>query len=493
MHRTLIRSCASLVLALGIAGSLVSPLYAQTAAGDSAPPPGLGDIGTPWVPPADASADGQAPVQAAAPAKRSYEGLTSCFDYYRFGSTPVTLSAGLSSAVAGAPLGFTASIRNDNPYPVTDASLYVKVMRYGHAPGEKNVNGPDVVDFFPVGDSLSIRPGAQADVSGIWNVPADAEAGEYMMAAYIVSSDRFNLAGLTFTDDVIGGAYNFSVVNDAEGAVRFDKATATVLGRPFYFAAFPPRVPLGTADVPVGIDVVNTTGRTAAQEITWTLYRWDGLRAEQVIDRKTESVVLAPGERAHLSYVASDTEHSVYYVLGSLTTEGGASSIVGIRFVRGDVNEPRLNFVGASAYPAGEGASAFACVHSTGTAPADGGRLELVATRSSFCVLGSVIAKNTFEGSFSGEIMALTAPFTKAADSFSVTAKLFQGGALVDEVTVSYSCEDLGADSCPHPLVSTVPLIAGIAALIVIIAAAAFIIIRRRAAAAARPVPPPSA
>lgn len=472
---------------LGCIAMQASPLYAQTASSTVEE-----DRGTPYLPPSappqeiELSETPLKPSDAPAATTAATAELMSCFDYYQFGSTPVYVSADLSSAVAGAPLALSLRVENQNPYPIVDAAVYIKVMRYGHVRGDKNVNAPDVVDFFRATDPISVPAGGAVNLQSVWQVPQDAEEGEYMMVTYVVSAERFNLLGLTFTDDVIGSAFNFHVVNDVKGAVAFDKDTATVLDLPFRFAAYPPRIPPTTKDIPVGIDVVNTTAQTVTQEVNWTLYRWDAVRGEQALDHKTEEVTIPAGESVRVTYTATDANHSVYYLLGSLRTAGGSSSLVGIRFVRGDVNEPRLNFVGATAYPAGEGGSVFACMHSTGTGPAENVKLELIAKKASFFGFGGTIAKSTYEGPASGDIRALVAPFTGTAKSFSVTARLSQNGKLVDEVTTTYNCSDITPETCPKQSIPLLPI--GIGAAVIGLAIAAFVIIRRRQAVP--PVPP---
>lgn len=490
-----------LLLLLLIAGIAFpsAVLHAQSAPGPAE------SRGTPYFPPANPVTALKAAAPAAVLAAQSATtsapsatssafadtpGLASCFDYYKFNSVPVAISADLSSAVAGAPLGVHLTVTNQNPYPIVDATVYVKVMRYGYALGAKNVNGPDVVDFFPATDPFTLPAGGSVNLSSVWQVPQDAEAGDYTMAAYVVSADRFELEGLSFTDDVVGGALSFKVVSDAKGSVYFDKDTATVLGQPFRFAAYPPRIPTGTAEVPVGIDLANTTPLPATEEVTWTLYNWDALRADQVLDQKTETVTVPAGGSAQVTYTVTDKNHSVYYLLGSVRTAGGSSSLVGIRFVRGDVNEPRLNFVGVTGYPAGAGSAAVACVHSAGTSSAENTELEIVATRPSLFGIGGTIARESYQGPATGDIRALVAPFTAAAGSFSVTARLFQNGALVDQVTEDYNCKDLSPDSCPESSVPLVPLVGAVVLLVIL--AVMFVLIRRRKSSAADFIPPPA-
>src|SRR6185437_14384285 len=217
--------------------------------------------GTPYFPPPSPIPDLKltAPAAAAEPTAAPSEAanpsaeLASCFDYYKFNSVPVSISASLASVSAGTSLGIRMTATNENPYPIVDAKVYLKVMRYGYAKGQKNVNGPDVVDFFPATDPFTIPAGGKVNLSSVWKVPQDAEAGDYLMAAYVVSADRFEMEGLSFTDDVIGGALNFHIASDAVGSVRFDKGSATVLGKPFRFAAYPPQIPQGVKEVPVAI------------------------------------------------------------------------------------------------------------------------------------------------------------------------------------------------------------------------------------------------
>ena len=57
------------------------------------------------------------------------EGAVDCFDYYRFGSVQVDLSADLEQTVPGAPMTFSGVIKNDNDYPIVDGSVYVKIFR----------------------------------------------------------------------------------------------------------------------------------------------------------------------------------------------------------------------------------------------------------------------------------------------------------------------------------------------------------------------------
>jgi hypothetical protein len=112
------------------------------------------------------------PTAAAAPV-----GTGNCFDYYHFGSVQVDVTPSVASAVSGVPITFTGKIKNANPYPIVDGSVYVKIFRK-RGDGSKDANGPDVVDQFTA-DNLTIPANGQLPASITWNIPAYAASGDY--------------------------------------------------------------------------------------------------------------------------------------------------------------------------------------------------------------------------------------------------------------------------------------------------------------------------
>ena len=137
-------------------------------------------------------------------------GTVNCFDYYHFGSVQVDVTPSVASAVSGVPITFTGKIKNANPYPIVDGSVYVKIFRE-RGDGSKDSNGPDVVDQFYAMDGLTIPANGQLPASITWNIPAYAESGQYRIATFFTVSHKFNLLGLPFTDDVVGNTADFKV------------------------------------------------------------------------------------------------------------------------------------------------------------------------------------------------------------------------------------------------------------------------------------------
>ncbi|HYE22997.1 MAG TPA: hypothetical protein VEA92_00920 [Candidatus Paceibacterota bacterium] len=376
------------------------------------------------------------------------EGLTSCFETYRFGSVYADLAPSLTEASQSSSLAFSGTITNENPYPVSDITIWAKVFKV-RTEG-KDINGPDVLAWEAVATDLTLKAGETRPLSYEWFVPADAEPGNYQLATYVTNFDRFELSGLTFTDDIVGMKNEFTVVGDSMGAVRFDKDGVTVADRTFYFAAYPPTLPRDTESVPVVATIVNTTPAPYFGTVTWKLHYWDRITNRTLISESTEEVQVNPNETATVSYTVDDTDHAVYYLVGELETELGSKSIIGVRFVREGVQEARLNFVTGTPDPESGKGVAVACIHATNYTPVENGRIELSARRSGLFYdllapfgIGDLGFKK-YEGLISSEIYALEMPLTAAAASYVVSAKLYQGDELVDQVSVPY-CE---GDKC---------------------------------------------
>jgi hypothetical protein len=179
----------------------------------------------------------------------------SCFDYYKFGSVTADLTLPTGSVVSGTSATFNGTVKNTNPYPIVDGTLYVKIFR--ERGSGKDVNGPDVVDQFVVRDGINLPGKGELPFAFSWRVPAYAKGGNYRAATYFTTSKKFNLLGLSFTDDVVGNALPFTVSSEQPNLVQFDKDNVTINAAPFRFAAFPPTIS-ATATAIISVPIPST-------------------------------------------------------------------------------------------------------------------------------------------------------------------------------------------------------------------------------------------
>ena len=392
---------------------------------------------------------GQPPADADTP------GAINCFDHYKFGSVQVDVSPTLSSTVSGATLGFTGTVKNDNDYPIVAGEVYAKIfLKKNQDDALTHQNGYALVDQFVVKDDLSLKAKGEQELSFTWKVPNAAEAGDYQIAFYYNSAKRYNLLGLSFTDDVTGNTADFSVKGNIGTAVAFDKNVVTLNKNIYRFAAFPPHF---TKDEPVTAEVklVNPKDKDVAVAVTWKLYAWDGLREEARQDIKQEVILLKAKEVKTLAYVAKPINASVSYLVAEVK-DRDTKSLLDIRFVRDGIEETRINFPSIETYPlkAGEVAKLFSCVHSTNQPVVKENTLSLILRDES----GKVIHHYQYQGDVTGEMMGLADTFTpdKTYANFTLTATLERGGQLMEEVVQKYDCEKIDASLCSKSKVSSI-------------------------------------
>ncbi len=385
------------------------------------------------------SSAANAPVPAA-------HGVVNCFDYYHFGSIQADITAAVSGTVSGAPITFSGTLENTNPYPIVDGALYVKIFKSRGS--TKDANGPDVVDQFLVKGDLVIPANGSIPISFDWKVPAAAETGEYSVATFFTTSRKFNLLGLSFTDDVVGNTVPFTVSGEETGAVRFEKSSVTVAGQQYRFAAFPPRVS-ATSSVAITAQIKNTTSADQRVRIRWTIYQWDAqLRENAVQDIPETSITVPAGKSVPVTMSVTDTKYPVYLAEGTLQW-ADSKSVVGIRFVRDGLDRTRVNFPGVVSYPlkAGVANTLFSCVHNAGSsASVSDGRLDLTLSD----MRGNVIHEYSYTGDVTGAMMGVADTFTPARDysSFVLDARLYRGKEFVDEAHLVYDCAAIDPASC---------------------------------------------
>lgn len=369
----------------------------------------------------------------------------SCFDYYSFGSVQAKLTASVASTVSGTPITFSGTLENENPYPIVDGVLYVKVFKTRGSSNDGN--GPDVVDQFLVKGDIAIPAGGSVPIQFQWRIPSYAQSGEYQLASFFTTSRKFNLLGLSFTDDVVGNTVPFRVSGEQTSGVQFSKAGVTVDGASYFFAAFPPRVDT-TAPVTVAANVRNTTNSAQTAVVSWVVYQWDSQLRENAVQEETRQVTVPAGDSVPISITVRDTKYPVYLAVGTLKWQD-TQSIIGVRFVREGVDRTRINFPGVTSFPlvAGEQTTLFSCLHNSGASPlVPDGRLVLTLTDS----LGDLIHEYTYTGDVTGAMMGVAEAFTprKTYDYYVLDARLYRGDEFIDEAHLVYDCQAIDPELC---------------------------------------------
>lgn len=386
------------------------------------------------------------PFPSADTAAPSVDTAVSCFDYYKFGSVQVDLSAALSQTVPGVPMNFIGTVKNDNTYPIVDGRVYVKIFRTGGDEDLVHRNGYALVDQFTLPDVFTLPAKGGRPVSFSWKVPDNAQSGDYMAAFFFATAKRYNLLGLSFTDDVTGNQAHFSVTSDFPATAAFDKNRVTLNGEQHLFAAFPLHFTKDES-VEAKVRIVNPKAEPVIVPVIWKLYAWDSLREETLKDTRTELVELKANETKELAYAAKPIGSAVSYLVAE-TKDGDAKSILDIRFVRDGIEETRINFPGITDFPltGGKQTTLFSCIHSTNFPLVKGNLLTLTLRDGD----GNPIRSYRYDGDVTGDMMGVKDDFVpgKTYDRFSLTATLERNGKVLEEVTERYDCRDIDPNLC---------------------------------------------
>lgn len=365
-----------------------------------------------------------------------------CFDHFTFGSVLIHLSPAIQHTVSGVPLTFVGTLVNENEYPVVDGAVYVKIFRIPDD-GTLPDNGFDIVDQFVVEDQISLAANEEKPFSFVWDVPAYLPTGDYQAAFYYTSAHKFNVQGLTFTDDVVGNVANFSIAGVVETGVTFKKDEVLLNGEPFDFVAFAPVFKPGEP-VELSALLTNTTDQDVDMPVTWKLYRWDSQDESLLLREESETVSVPAHDSMRATTSVTDTTSSVHFVVAE-THYRDTASFLNVRFLRDDSYNLRLNFPAVTSYPlkANEENIVFSCLHSAGTFDSvENGKLVITLTDQN----GLPIHSKTYEGPVIGPMMAVTDSFTPSQTytSFTLTAQLYDNGTLVDGAVMHYDCASLG-------------------------------------------------
>jgi len=402
-----------------------------------------------------------------------------CFDYYHFGSVQVNIASQDSNLNPGENVKFTGFIDNKNGYPIVSGTLYVKIMRQRGV--VKDANGPDIVDQFIAADNIIIPANGEVPVSFAWDVPKSLTEGNYKIASFFIVDKKFNLLGLSFTNDVIGNTFNFNIVSKngpQTRDVRFDEAGVKINDSPYFFAAFPPSVPSINPAI-ISAKINNSTNSAQTVDVVWKVYRWDGIDPANFIKTASSKTTIKAGSSGTVQITIPDADYPVYYIVGELAYKD-SKSIIDVRFVRPEVNRIRLNFPSITSFPIKQGADStiFSCLHNSGTASSvPNGKMTLTLTDNS----GRTIDKYTYQGAVTGSMMAAKTDFVAKSniDHFFLTAQLWQADKLVDQTKLEYDCNKIDPKLC-NPKNNNSIIFAVLIIIIVLMCAAVIIFVRRK-------------
>jgi hypothetical protein len=372
-------------------------------------------------------------------------GNVSCMDYYHFNSIKTNIEATGTQAVPGSDVAFSGTLENTNDYPVVNGTLYLKVFLRNDETFKAG-DGHQLVDQFPLEEKFTIDAKGEKRVEFSWHVPENARGGNYYLATFFATEGRYNLSGLSFSDDVVGTHVDFVVTSNQNNAILLDKTKTTLNGQNHRFVSFPLHFNRDET-VDVKVTLANPSQESKVIQLTWEEYTWDALRKETLQNQKYELIEIGANASKEISYSVTPKNTAVSYLVVTAKDQY-SKSIQDIRFVRDGIQETRINFPSITKFPlkAGEQNSIFACAHSTNLPNVPGNILTLTLRDED----QKTIHEYRYQGDITGAMGGWKDDFTpkKTYTKVFLTATLERNGEVVEEVTIPYNCEDINPDRC---------------------------------------------
>ena len=421
----------------------------------------------------------EATVEQASTGGTTYYGPISCNLYYKHDIVKTSITANTESTVPGAPVSFSGTVKNEGKHAIVGAAFLAKVYITGDGT-------PEVIDQFMIGDRLTLGVGAEKNIEQEWQVPLDAENGEYIVSYYVVGADGSELLGRPNSDLMASQVARFSVTEGA-AAVRIVKNKTLVNGVAYDFSS--PIQLDNTTPMTVEVTVENPANEAKRFPVQWRQSAWDGTKESHSRGGGSEVVTLEAGEVRTFSYTAQVQAEPVTLVSASVR-EGGINSSIAIQAVWDSASSSsRFVFAGVMGEPLkkGEGKTLVGCVETAGKDIPEGIVTIAVTDRD-----GAVVREYRYEGTLFAAQSGFGESFNleRDYDFLRFTAKLEQNGAVADEVTMEYDCQLIDPASCPveegslNAPLSKLPkmwlLIGGVVVLLVVIGVAATAFGRRR-------------
>ncbi|OGF62073.1 hypothetical protein A2926_03260 [Candidatus Giovannonibacteria bacterium RIFCSPLOWO2_01_FULL_44_40] len=363
-----------------------------------------------------------------------------CFDYYHFQSVDIDLHASGAHYKPGDQVKFVGFLTNENNYPLVGGSLILRVSRQNAV---SNI-GNDIVDEWVAKTDINLAPLEKQAVEAIYTLPSGTTAGTYILASYFVTQEKFNISGLSFTDDIYGGYAVFDVEGSKEAFFRFDRAGVKVNGKSFNIFGFTDKVfPEDTEKLSIGVPLKNDGAKAISAKISYKLYYWDSADADNLIESREENIEIKSKSSKELLWDLNVKDYPVYF-LKIKAVGDGQNSEVHIRLIKKGFR-PRLNFVGLTKFPLdGGGAKAFLCYHNV-TDGKGAAKIELTLKNGK----GEVIATKSKIATTTANIKLLSDRIGKKLNKLTLSAQILNmDGEVLDKVDIKYDCSAFSRSLC---------------------------------------------
>ncbi|HMP67620.1 MAG TPA: hypothetical protein PKA60_02635 [Candidatus Paceibacterota bacterium] len=378
--------------------------------------------------------------------------LVSCFDpgLYEFQSVEVAVGPvdnRIDSVInPGDTIDFEGGINNKNPYPIVDGYVFARVSQMNE---NSFSEGYDIIDEFFVAEKIAIDGSSEKELNFSWNVPNSIGSGQYRVDYYFVVGNKFNLAGLPFTNEINAGFTLFDIESSQNRNFILDRTNTKFNSEKYEHIGNWPFFSDETGAT-ITQPIKNLTSSPINVDVSYDLFYWDSVNELNLIDSKKETVTVSSNSSFDLEYNLGSAEEIVYYL--RITAEkDGQKSIVNIRFINesADSEGARINYPAITKFPISksENLRAFVCFHGVSDNSSEQKIVSLKLTDKS----GNIIASDSYQTEVTSQMQALAMDIISGKDYkyLKLNAEITDlSGKVLDFYEAEYDCNTLQSKSC---------------------------------------------
>jgi hypothetical protein len=384
--------------------------------------------------------------------------LANCFDAYNIPNIYVSVGLNKSSYKPSDIVEVRGSISNNNPYPIIDTAINVRILRAHPNPVDKSVKYITVDDQI-IRKNITLKSNDKYSFDFNYFLPTNAPSGEYMVQYYIYNQDRFNLAGLSFTGDIIGNTTTFNVEGVGQH-IYLDNTNITIDGKKYESDSMEAMLQVeGNKTIPIKIPLVNPESISKNMEVNYKLYKSDYLLGSNLLEEKSQQVTVPANGKIDLEYSIETSTDPVYYIvitsnaLGELETDAiRTKTMSDIRFSVEGENTPKINWVGLDKYPfqEGEEVKLVTCLSNVlYKIDKNEFKFKSIVKDSK----GKELTKIEYEGEIVPSIRGLMNKFIATNNNninkITIETSLYNSNdEMIDSITTIYDCNELSPELC---------------------------------------------
>lgn len=359
-----------------------------------------------------------------------------CSDYYNFKDIKLSLSNEKNTYNPGEKIKIVGELNNAREYPVVDGEVFARISR-------KNPNfiteGNYIVDEVFLMENISLSSGEEREIESSWNIPEDIASGDYRIDYFFSVGKKFDISGITYSDKVVAGSSEFTVVSNQASAVFFNGASTEINGKN-YKQSKSEFIFNSQEEISIKQSIRNSFSEDKEATVTYNLYGKNFLNQESLVNTKTEKVILKSQENRELLYVIPGMDKSSYY-LQIIAESGKSKSIVNIR-VLSSQEDATFKYIAVTKFPIpkGDKFTLFSCF-SNGFNVESEGKMEVLLRDEKDVEVGRIDYDGTIRGSESMEKTDIVSD--KDYNYLKLTAKIYdKNNNLLDEYETVYDCGD---------------------------------------------------